>query len=238
MKLNLYGIIVLNLLFTSCKHELEHPLIPYGDDALTPFIPCPDSIIDIDGNVYEVIDVDGTCWTTSNLTVSRFANGDTIPTETSGSNWIQLTTSAQCFYENDSANLNVYGRLYNGYAASDSRGVCPTGWAVPHDSDWVNMANYLGGESIAGDKLKTIDLWYGPGTPATDEIGFSAKPGGSRILQGNGAYSSLTNMGNWWTLTEEGSEVLKNRYITYTNSFVLAANNSKKLGFSIRCIRK
>jgi uncharacterized protein (TIGR02145 family) len=150
----------------SCKHELEIEVTP------TPFIPCPDSIVDIDGNVYKVIDVDGTCWTTSNLKVSCFANGDSIPTETLGENWIQLTTSAQCFYENDSANLNAYGRLYNGYAASDSRGVCPTGWAVPHDSDWVNMANYLGGENSADDKLKTLDLWYGPGTPATNEIGF------------------------------------------------------------------
>jgi uncharacterized protein (TIGR02145 family) len=238
MKYHVFQIFSLILLLSSCKHELELQDIPNDKVTPTPFIPCPDSIVDIDGNVYEVIDVDGTCWTTSNLTVSRFSNGDSIPTETLGENWIQLTTSAQCFYENDSANLNIYGRLYNGYAASDSRGVCPTGWAVPHDSDWVNMANYLGGESIAGDKLKTLDLWYGPGTPATDEIGFSAKPGGDRIIQGNGSFGSLTSMGNWWTLTEEGSEVLKNRYITYANSFVLAANNSKKLGFSIRCIRK
>ena len=238
MKYHGFQLFYLFLFLCSCKHEHELPVIPKVDVTPIPFIPCPDSIMDIDGNVYEVIDVDGTCWTTSNLTVSRFSNGDTIPLETSGLNWILLTTSAQCFYENDSANLNVYGRLYNGYAASDSRGVCPTGWAVPHDSDWVNMANYLGGESIAGDKLKTLDLWYGPGTPATDEIGFSAKPGGDRIIQGNGSFGSLTSMGNWWTLTEEGSEVLKNRYITYANSFVLAANNSKKLGFSIRCIRK
>ena len=70
------------------------------------------------------------------------------------------------------------------------------------------MANFLGGENSAGDKLKTLDLWYGPGTPATNEIEFSAKPGGDRIIQGNGSFGSLTNMGNWWTLTESGSEVL------------------------------
>ena len=64
----------------------------------------------------------------------------------------------------------------------DDKGLCPTGWKVPHDSDWVNLVNFLGGESVAGDKLKSLDLWYGPGTPATDEIGFTAKPGSKKDI--------------------------------------------------------
>jgi uncharacterized protein (TIGR02145 family) len=238
MKLNVFGLLCLMLISASCKHEID--IEEMHDENIIPpvVIPCPDSLIDIDGNVYRVIDVDGTCWTSSNLRVSRFNNGDIIPLETAGENWIQLNTTAQCYYDNDSANLEIYGRLYNGYTVSDDRGVCPTGWEVPHDSDWVNMALFLGGEAIAGDKLKTLDLWYGPGTPATNEIGFSAKPGGSRILQGNGAFNSLSNMGNWWSSAELGTEVLVGRSITYANSNLMQAGNSKKLGFSIRCIRK
>jgi uncharacterized protein (TIGR02145 family) len=225
------------LTISACKHEIDIAGIPHPDDTPLP-IPCPDSLEDIDGNVYQVIDVGGTCWTTRNLCVSKFNNGDDIPLVTEGQDWIQLNTPAQCYYDNDSVNLDVYGRLYNGYAVVDSRGLCPVGWKVPHDSDWVNLADFLGGESVAGDKLKTLDLWFGPGTPATNEIGFSAKPGGARILQGNGAYNSISNMGYWWSSQENGAEVLINRQITYANSNLAQASNSKKLGLSVRCIRK
>ncbi len=234
-RLVLLGLIIVGM--SSCKHEIDLTGFPHPKDEPPVVVPCPDSLVDIDGNVYNVIDVDGTCWIASNLKVSRFTNGDSIPLETEGSSWIQLNTPAQCYYDNDSVNLNIYGRLYNGYSVIDSRGLCPTGWKVPHDSDWVNMAKFLGGESVAGDKLKTLDLWYGPGTPATDEIGFSAKPGGSRIIQGNGSFGSLTNMGNWWSSKENGSDVLVNRQITYANSNLAQASNSKKVGFSVRCIR-
>ena len=234
-KLVVWGLMLLGL--ASCKHENDLTGFPHPDDGPAAVLPCPDSVVDIDGNVYQVIDVDGTCWTASNLKVSRFSNGDSIPLETSGGEWIQLNASAQCYYDNDSVNLGIYGRLYNGYSVMDDRGLCPTGWKVPQDSDWVNLANFLGGEGVAGDKLKSLDLWYGPGTPATDAIGFTAKPGGSRILQGNGTFIAIGDMGNWWSATENGSEVLVNRQITYINSNLAQASNSKKVGFSVRCIR-
>ena len=237
MRLKLFVSTLIILGLCSCKHESELPGFPHLTDEPPVKLPCPDSLTDIDENVYNVIDVNGTCWIASNLKASRYNNGDSIPLVTNGSDWLQLNTGAQCYYDNDSVNLNIYGRLYNGYSVMDERGVCPTGWKVPHDSDWVNMADVLGGESVAGDKLKTLDLWFGPGTPATDEIGFSAKPGGARILQGTGAYSSLSDMGNWWSSKENGSDVLINRQITYANSNLAQASNSRKVGFSIRCIR-
>ena len=83
------------LTISACKHEIDIAGMPYLDDTPLP-IPCPDSLEDIDGNVYQVIDVDGTCWTTRNLTVSRFNNGDNIPVVTEGQDWIQLNTPAQC----------------------------------------------------------------------------------------------------------------------------------------------
>ncbi len=234
-KLLVWGLIIMG--FASCKHETILTGLPHPDDEPPVVLPCPDSIVDVDGNLYQVIIVDGTCWMASNLRVSRYNNGDSIPLETNGGSWVQLNNGAQCNYDNDSVNLDIYGKLYNGYSVMDNRGLCPTGWKVPHDSDWVDMANYLGGESVAGDKLKSLDLWFGPGTPATDEIGFTAKPGGARIIQGNGAFSSIGNMGHWWSSKENGSEVLVNRQITYANPNLAQASNSKKVGFSVRCIR-
>lgn len=229
--------LLISISIGSCKRESELVEVSSPTEDTTVVLPCPDSVADIDGNIYQVIDVDGKCWLASNLKVSRFANGDTIPLVTNGNDWIQLNTSAQCIYDNDSTNFDIYGPLYNGYTVSDERGVCPTGWKVPHDSDWVNLANFLGGESVAGDKLKTLDLWYTPGTQSTNEIGFSAKPGGARFIQGNGAYNSLYNMGHWWSSKENGTGALFNRQITYINSNLAQASNSKRLGFSIRCIR-
>ena len=94
-KLVVWGLLVLGI--ASCKKENDITELPHPDDGPAVVLPCPDSVVDIDGNVYQVIDVDGTCWTASNLKVSRFSNGDSIPLETSGGEWIQLNASAQCY---------------------------------------------------------------------------------------------------------------------------------------------
>ncbi len=60
--------------------------------------------------------------------------------------------------------------------------LCPTGWHVPNDTDWETLITFLGGNNVAGGKLKQTgtDLWNGPNTGATNESGFNAIPGGVR----------------------------------------------------------
>jgi uncharacterized protein (TIGR02145 family) len=100
----------------------------------------------------------------SNLNVSHYRNGDVIPQVTDPTAWSSLTTGAWCYYNNDTANGTVYGKLYNWYAVNDPRGLSPQGWHVPTDAEWTNLTSCLGGESLAGGKMKATTLWDSPNT--------------------------------------------------------------------------
>jgi len=65
-----------------------------------------------------------------------------------------LTTGAYCSYNYDNTKVMTYGRLYNWFVISDNRKVCPTGWHVPTDNELTTLVNFLGGETIAGGKMK------------------------------------------------------------------------------------
>ncbi|MFM8838128.1 MAG: FISUMP domain-containing protein, partial [Bacteroidota bacterium] len=122
--------------------------------------PCPgvSTVTDIDGNVYQGIQIGTQCWTQSNLKVSKYRNGDNIPTGLSNSAWDTTTSGAYAIYNNDPVNDGLYGKLYNHYAVTDSRGLCPTGWHVPSDAEWTTLENHLGGISVAGGALKSTSM--------------------------------------------------------------------------------
>jgi hypothetical protein len=122
-------------------------------------------------------------WKVCNLDVTTYRNGDPIPEVTDPTEWLNLTTGAWCWYENDSANGAIYGRLYNAYAINDPRGIGPIGYHIPTKTEWETLVTTLGGQSIAGGKLKTIgtQFWNYPNEGATNESGFSALGGGYRI---------------------------------------------------------
>lgn len=93
-------------------------------------------------------------WTTKNLNVSRFRNGDLIPHVPDASQWAYINYPAWTYYNNISTNGTVYGKLYNWYAVNDSRGLAPEGFHVPSDTEWTTLINFLGGASNAGGKMK------------------------------------------------------------------------------------
>jgi uncharacterized protein (TIGR02145 family) len=118
-----------------------------------------------DGMIYKTVTIGNQVWMAENLRAKKYLNGDPIPY---GGNdiiaWNQLTTGAYCFYNNDSLiNAFNYGGLYNYYTIIDSRGVCPTGWHSPKVTEFQNLITYLGGDSIAGGKLKAIGNLYWTG---------------------------------------------------------------------------
>ncbi|MEI6143481.1 MAG: fibrobacter succinogenes major paralogous domain-containing protein, partial [Mariniphaga sp.] len=131
------------------------------------------------------------------------------------------------------------------YAVGDSRNIAPSGWHVATDSEWTTLSTFLGGESIAGDKLKEIGTshWLSPNTGATNSNGFTAFPGGYRFL--NGPFFSITNFGYWWSSTEcstdgstDGSTLVAwNRSMSYRDKGVYRLGNSKVYGFSVRCLQ-
>ncbi|MFN5492660.1 MAG: fibrobacter succinogenes major paralogous domain-containing protein, partial [Bacteroidota bacterium] len=152
--------------------------------------------------------------------------------------WQGLNTGATCFYNNDSAANNCpYGKLYNWYAASDVRNLCPTGWHVPSDAEWTTLTTFLGGEFVAGGKMKSTgtQYWASPNTAADNSSGFSGLPGGFRSYDGSFGYIGLN--GNWWSSTEDNTDIAWTRNLDFTNGIALRVNSYKTLGFSVRCLR-
>ncbi len=130
----------------------------------------------------------------------------------------------------------------NGAASSSAipsgvQGVCPTGWHLPSDAEWTQLIDSLGGESVAGGKLKETGTthWNSPNTGATNEIGFTALPGGGRYF--GGSFDGIGNYGNWWSATENSTDNAWYRYMFYNGSNTFRLNYFKELGFSVRCVR-
>ena len=201
------------------------------------------SVIDIDGNTYQAIAIGNQIWTKSNLNVSRYKNGDVIPQVSDPLQWGTLTTGAWCYCNNDTANGPVYGKLYNWYAVNDPRGLAPTGYHIPSDAEWTNLSNFLGGEEIAGGKMKETGTthWQTPNTGANNSSGFSGLPGAFRNHLGqflNAGIGFGGQAGAWWTSSEYNNQGAWERFLSYDNAFLYRDNNWGKIaGHSIRCVK-
>lgn len=179
-------------------------------------------------------------WTSENLNVNKFRNGDVIPHAKTKEEWKKAAENKQpawCNYDNDPANGEKYGKLYNWYAVNDTRGLAPSGWHIPSDEEWTELTDYLGGESVAGGKLKETGTthWLSPNTGATNETGFTALPGGYRF--NNGPFDDIGSDGNWWSATEDDASNAWIRYLYDDYSAVDRSSSNKGLGFSVRCVR-
>ena len=205
------------------------------------------SVQDIDGNSYATVQIGTQCWTQSNLKVTKYRNGDNIPTGLSDAQWSSTTSGSYAIYNNDNTNDAKYGKLYNWYAVNDSRGLCPTGWHVPSDGEWTTLTDFLGGASVAGGKMKSTATqptpggWNTPNTGATNSSGFTGLPGGGRGFGGGfGGLGTLGIHGYWWSSSDAGSGSAWNR-VLYSNAENRGRFNygyaSHLSGVSIRCIR-
>jgi uncharacterized protein (TIGR02145 family) len=197
-------------------------------------------VTDVDGNTYNTVQIGNQCWTQSNLKVSKYRNGDNIPTGLSNTAWQNTTAGAYAIYDNNPVNDGLYGKLYNHYAVMDTRGLCPTGWHVPTDGEWTTLETFLGGSSVAGGALKstvtqpTPGGWFTPNSGATNSSGFSAGPGGRRFDDGD-----FINVGYWgycWSSSLSGSNAW-NRFLYSNDVNTYRYNLSRTLGFSVRCLR-
>ncbi|MFA6570090.1 MAG: fibrobacter succinogenes major paralogous domain-containing protein [Bacteroidota bacterium] len=176
-------------------------------------------------------------WTVKNLDVVRYRNGDIIPEVRDSAQWINLTTGAWCYYNNDSTLGAVYGRLYNWYAVTDPRGLAPEGWHIPTDGEWTTLTNNLGGETVAGGKLKEKGTvhWLSPNIVVPNESGFKALPGGWRNY--NGTFEIIGTCSGWWSSSEFSSAHAWTCLLYYNNSIAYRFSNLKEAGYSVRCIK-
>jgi len=203
-----------------------------------------DTVTDIDGNVYETVQIGDQLWMAENLKVTHYNDGTEIPTGYSDDDWAGLSTGAYAVYGDNESNADTYGYLYNWYAVDDDRGVCPASWHVPTDGEYTALSDYLGGTSVAGGKLKECtegscpesEYWYSPNTGATNESGFTALPGGAHYYY-YGYYDHMGYYGYFWSSTEFSNSNPGYRSLYSGNSEIYRYFNYKRSGFSVRCIR-
>jgi uncharacterized protein (TIGR02145 family) len=196
------------------------------------FVECKDA----DDNYYPVVVIGSQIWMAENLKTTSYRTGESVSNVTNAATWGNTTFGAWCDYDNLDANGLKYGHLYNWYASSDTRNIAPIGWRIPTDAEWTTLTTYLGGESIAGAKLKEsgVNNWTSPNVGATNETGFSALPAGDRVS--NVTFGSLNNSGYWWSSTQYDVNTAWFRFIDFNNYTVGRSNLGKMYGFSIRCL--
>jgi len=182
-------------------------------------------------------------WSTENLNVSQFRNGDLIPEAKSQKEWEKAGKSgkpAWCFYENKNINGEKYGKLYNWFAVNDPRGLAPEGWHIPSEDEWTALTDFLGGEAVAGKKMKSTEGWNddinkGKSGNGTNKSGFNALPGGYRFW--GAMFSGIGLNAHMWTSTEDYDEDAWQRSLSYNEAIVDSTNQAKFCGLSVRCIK-
>ena len=173
-------------------------------------------------------------WTSKNLNVSTYRNGDKIPQVQDVIAWSILTTGAWCYFENKTANGTTYGKLYNWYAVNDSRGLAPTGYHIPTDAEWTILINYLGGELVAGTKMKSTSGWENNGN-GINTSGFEGLPGGYLINDGD--FDDVGACGSWWSSSEGSTDYPWSRTLFNFMGGVFRHHPPKQHGLSVRCLK-
>jgi uncharacterized protein (TIGR02145 family) len=196
-----------------------------------------------------------------NLKVTKYNDGTPIPFVPDGSDWIWLKTHAYCWRGDDiiSHNLNdkEYGAYYNWYAV-DTRKLCPIGWHVPTNNEWITLIDYLGGSTVAGPKMREVgDVHWAssdpPVTGITNESGFTALGAGFRDIHAASSqsmyvmYKYFKTETYWWTSTAKATleaysvGLGRSGQLWYSNTSSFSPSTTLytnfNFGYSVRCIR-
>jgi uncharacterized protein (TIGR02145 family) len=195
-----------------------------------------------DGRTYDLVEIGGQCWFADNLATDKYRNGDSI------NNSPNTTSGAYIFYNDDLANDSIYGKLYNWYATVDSRGLCPDGWHVPSDCDWMYLEGSIGmpvtqQDSTGhrgineGGSMKAIQQWTTPNVGATNFSGFSALPGGYFLTFG--VFYGIGDFGGYWSTTDNWLNLNNAWYrnLSFGGAGVDRYTLEKLSGMSVRCIK-
>jgi uncharacterized protein (TIGR02145 family) len=211
-------------LMTNCTKE--------NDETPAPG-PVPATINDIDGNIYHTLAIGTQVWLVENLKVTRYRNGDQIALVTGNPEWLDQSSGAFCWYNNDPSYTPVYGALYNWYAVTDSRGIAPAGWHIPTHEEWNTLTDYLG-DNLTGGKMKDTLNWMPPNLNTTNSSGFTALPGGYRAS--NADFQRMGTLAFFWTTPEKDKKNAMLRGLSSHYDGVLLYSSNISEGYSVRCI--
>ena len=226
-----------------------------GQDAQ----PCPGTptLTDVDGNVYNTVQIGQQCWMKENLRTTHYADHTEIPAGSTTS----YTDPYRYAPNNDEGNVPTYGYLYNWpavmrYFSSSSanpsgvQGICPTGWHVPSDSEWTQFTDYVSSQSqyvcgsdntyiakalagTTGWSSSTNTCAVGNTPSGNNAMGFSALPAGFY----GGGYGGFGDLALFWSATEYNGSNAYYRYLSYDSSNVYWYYDDEYDGFSVRCLR-
>jgi uncharacterized protein (TIGR02145 family) len=194
----------------------------------------------IDENCIPFVTICAQDWMLNNLDIATYRDGTPIPQVTDDNTWRTLTTGAWCYYANSTSNGTTYGKLYNWFALNDSRGLAPVGWHIPSEAEWITLVNCLGGNEIAGGRLKETGTanWLSPNTLATNSSGFTGLPGGLRFSVSEGfQFTDIGQLGYWWTSTLSDPGHAFTHGLSYSNESVPSFDLNLAAGLSVRCVR-
>lgn len=193
-------------------------------------------VFDIDGNIYKTVKIGNQIWMTENLKSTQYNDGTIIPLVTGNSTWSMLNTPGYCWlWDDESSYKAIYGALYNWMAVNTGK-LCPIGWHVPTDTEWTTLTTFLGGESVAGGKMKeTGTSHWEMNFGATNEVGFTGLPGGAR--NSNGSSLSVGTVGYFWSSTQSSTTTSWYRGLYNELKVVERQAFNKKYGLSVRCLK-
>lgn len=186
---------------------------------------------------FPAIELGSQIWMNENLKLKTFRNGNLIPYAKNEKEWriaIEKKQPAYCIYGYNLSNLELYGVIYNCYAVNDSRGLAPKGWHIPSKSEWISLINYLGGEGIAGGKLKSNSGWS-DNSESNNESGFNSKPTG--FCSNQGKFYGIQNISYWWTTLDDSPLNVWSFGTNIRFGFPDGYIKNTELGFSVRCIK-
>jgi len=207
------------------------------------FVACTDA----DGNNYTVVTIGTQTWMAENLKTTKYKDGTSIPLVSSNSSWAVLTTPAYCWYNNNVANKNTYGALYNWYTVNTAK-LAPTGWHIPTNAEKNTLESYvlthLGASGSVVKSLAATTNWsaytgintIGNNLSKNNSSGFSALPSGFRYDY-DGAFNKLGDDGYWWTFDVSGFSQVWPMVLSYYSNNTGSYGGTETLGFSVRCVR-
>jgi len=210
------------ILLPGCKKENEKP---------------PDPVTDIEGNIYKTIKAGSQIWMAENLKSTLLNDSTVIPLVTDPENWRGLSSPGYCWYNNDDqANRETYGALYNGYTVSTGK-LCPSGWHVPAADDWQLLKEFLADSISGGGKLKESGTihWTSPNNGATNLSGFTALPSGIRYF--DGSFTAIQYYTGIWCSSLSGSDSEDFFGLYYKDASLTFGTAPKKDGLSVRCVK-
>jgi len=194
---------------------------------------------DIDGNTHKTVTIGHQVWMQENLNVTAYRNGDLIRQAKTNEEWNDAGANGEgvwCYYNNDPVHGTKYGKLYNWYAVHDPRGLAPSGWHIPTDNEWTTAISTLGGENIAGGKMKFngISQWQSPNIGGDNSSNFSALPSGMRGIDGK--FNFISESAYFWSQSEYSPTTAWYRVINHHLPTIVRSSEEKVDGLSVRCI--